>query len=150
MDLLILRDPRESPRKCSLTPLRGKEDIRFVNYHPDRTLQAGGRILLSPDGPELRPTDAELGGGLLLIDCAWRRVPSLLRTVEGEPLSRSLPPLVTAYPRKSDIFSDPEVGLASIEALYAAVTILYGPMPELLEGYRWADRFLASNPTLPR
>ena len=150
LDILILRDSRESPRKCSLTPLRGKPGIHFVNYHPERTHQAAGRILLHPDAPELRAADADAGAGLLLVDCAWRRLPGLLRTVAGDPLPRSLPSLVTAYPRKSDIFSDPAVGLASIEALYAAVAILSGPTPELLDGYRWAEQFLASNPTLPR
>ena len=33
-------------------------------------------------------------------------------------------------------------------ALYAAVHILHGPRPELLEGYRWAEEFLRLNPTL--
>ena len=68
--------------------------------------------------------------------------------VDGEPIRRSLPPLLTAYPRKSQVFEDPERGLASIEALYAAVRILYGPRPELLEGYRWGDEFLRMNPSL--
>ena len=33
-DVLILRDPRESLRKCSLTPLRGARGVRFVDYQP--------------------------------------------------------------------------------------------------------------------
>lgn len=148
LDILILRDPRESVKKCSLTPLRGTAGVRFVSYEPDRRLEAGGRVLLHPDGEEL--TSADAGRGLFLIDCAWRRLPSLLRTVDGEPVRRSLPRLETAYPRKSSLFEDPEVGLASIEALYAAVSILFGPHPELLEQYRWAAEFLDKNPTLAR
>ena len=148
LDLLILRDPRESPRKCSLTPLRGMEGVRFVNYHPERQIDASGRILLHPDGEVLDGADA--GRGLFLIDCAWRRVPSLLRTVRGEPVKRRLPPLATAYPRKSTTFDDPASGLASIEALYAAVTILAGPHPELLRDYLWAAEFLEANPIIAR
>jgi pre-rRNA-processing protein TSR3 len=148
LDILILRDPRESTRKCSLTPLRGMPGVRFVSYDPDRRVDAGGRVLLDPEGEELGPADA--GRGLFLIDCAWRRVPSLRRTVDGEPVRRRLPALVTAYPRRSTTFEDPAAGLASIEALYAAACLLQGPHPELLEHYRWRDAFLAANPSLPR
>jgi len=143
MDVLILRDPRESVAKCSLTPLRGRPGVRFVEYAPDRRVESGGRILLHPDGDELRPADR--GPGLLLIDCAWRRVPMLLRTVEGPLLPRRLPPLVTAYPRRSKTFADPTRGLASIEALYAAAWILGAPRPDFLEGYRWREAFLEAN-----
>ena len=57
-------------------------------------------------------------------------------------------PLVTAYPRRSRLFADPAQGLASVEALYAALAILGRPRPELLEGYRWASEFLRANPEL--
>jgi len=144
LDVLILRDPRESTKKCSLTPLRGTPGVRLVNYHPERRLEAAGRVLLDPDGELLTAEDA--GRGLFLIDCAWRRVPQLLRSVDGEPLRRRLPELATAYPRKSSTFEDPATGLASIEALYAAVCLLQGPRPELLASYPWRDEFLAKNP----
>ena len=147
-DVLVLRDPRESSRKCSLTPLRGMPGIRFVEYAPERRLDASRRILLHPDGEPLVPADAELG--LLLVDCAWRRVPQLLATVDGEPIRRRLPPLATAYPRRSRIFEDPSRGLASVEALYAALALLGRPRPDLLEHYRFRDAFLAANPGLPR
>jgi pre-rRNA-processing protein TSR3 len=145
-DILILRDPRESSRKCSLTPLLGLPGVSLVVHHRERRVDAGGRILLSPDGEELGPQDA--GRGLFLVDCSWRRVPTLLAAVDGEPIPRRLPPLVTAYPRRSRLFEDPEQGLASVEALYAALAILGRPRPELLEGYRWAEEFLAANPQL--
>jgi pre-rRNA-processing protein TSR3 len=146
LDVFILRDPRESAKKCSLTPLRGVRGIRFVSYDRDRRVVAGRRILLDPDGEELRAGDRGLP--LLLIDCAWRRVPELRATIDGELLPRRLPPLVTAYPRKSKIFADPERGLASIEALYAALALLGDPRPELLAQYRWAREFVTRNPAL--
>ena len=148
LDVLILRDPRESTKKCSLTPLRRMPGVRFVSYDEDRRIDANGRILLHPDGEEIGPDDR--GKGLLILDCAWRRVPGLLAAVDGDPPRRRLPPLATAYPRKSRVFEDPQQGLASIEALYAALALLGDSRRELLAGYRWAEEFLAANPGLPR
>jgi len=146
LDVLILRDPRESTRKCSLTPLRGMHGVRFVSYERDRRVAAGKRILLDPDGDELAPDDARLP--ILLIDSSWRRVAELRATIDGELHPRRLPAFVSAYPRKSKTFADPARGLASIEALYAALALLGDPRPALLARYRWADEFLALNPTI--
>ena len=142
-DVLILRDPRESKAKCSLTPLRDREGFRFVDYRHDRRLDADGRVFLDPNGELLTPADA--GRGLFLIDCSWRRVASLRRTVDGDLIPRRLPPLVTGYPRKSKTFEDPHEGLASIEALYAALWILGQADEGLLANYRWAQSFLDEN-----
>jgi pre-rRNA-processing protein TSR3 len=148
VDILILRDPRESLAKCSLTPLRDAPGVRFVNYHRERRLAAGRRVFLHPEGVELSLADRGLD--LFLIDCAWRRVPQLRATADGELLPRRLPPLVTAYPRCSKTFVDPSQGLASVEALYAACALLGEPRPDFLAEYRWAEAFLAANPGLPR
>ena len=146
-DILILRDPRESVRRCSLTPLRGMAGVRFVSYHRERRLAAEGRVLLHTDGELL--SSADEGAGLLLIDCSWRRVPALLSTLDPPFVLRRLPALRTAYPRKSSTFEDPSQGLASIEALYAAQFYLGGGGdPELLAQYHWADEFLEANPSL--
>ena len=142
-DVLILRDPRESVKKCSLTPLRGMEGIAFVDYAPERRVDGAGRVLLHTEGELLSEADA--GRDLLLIDCSWRRVEPLLRTVDGEPVKRRLPPLVTAYPRRSKAFQDPDQGLASVEALFAALALMGAPRPELLRDYRWAEGFLEAN-----
>ena len=145
-NVLILRDPRESKKKCSLTPLEGRPGVRFVSYHPDRRLDAGGCVLLDPDGEPF--TAADRGRPLFLIDCAWRRVPTLGRTVDGELERRRLPELVTAYPRVSRFFEDPVRGLASIEALHAAALLLGMPTDGLLDAYRWRDDFLRTNAEL--
>ena len=146
-DVLIYRDPRESTKKCSLTPLRGRPGFRFVDYHHERRLTTEPRVFLSPEGPELSAADAE-GGGLLLVDCSWRRVGQLVRSIDGELEPRRLPPLVTAYPRKSKTFEDPSAGLASIEALVAALWILGRRRLDLLDEYRFAQGFLAANALL--
>src|SRR5690349_10257485 len=106
LDVLIVRDPRESAKKCSLTPLRGASGVRFATYAHDRRVDAGRRILLHVEGEPLSARDAGLP--LLLVDCCWRRVPTVLRTIDGELVRRRLPPLATAYPRTSDIEKDPE------------------------------------------
>lgn len=147
--IAILRDPREDTRKCSLRTLHGRPDVAFHRWRADRTWDATGRLLLAVDAPVLTPADVALApAGLVLVDCSWRRVPSLRRAITGAPVERSLPPLLTAYPRTSRAGSDPDAGLASIEALYAAVAILWGADPSLLDGYRFMDAYLARNPDL--
>jgi pre-rRNA-processing protein TSR3 len=148
MDILIVHDPREPAKKCSLTPLRGMAGVRFVPVRGDTRVDAGRRIWLHPEGEELSPGDR--GVGLLLVDCTWRRLPALSKRIDGELLPRRLPKLITAYPRRSKLAPDPEHGLASVEALYAAIALLYAPRPEFLARYRWAAEFLAANPILPR
>jgi pre-rRNA-processing protein TSR3 len=148
LDVLIVHDPREPANKCSLTPLRGMPGVRFVGVRAGQRVDAGRRIWLHPDGEALSPADR--GIGLLLVDCTWRRLPKLSTCIDGELLRRRLPSLVTAYPRRSKLTPDPEHGLASVEALYAATALLEHPRPELLAGYRWSAEFLAANPELPR
>ena len=143
-----MHDPREPAKKCSLTPLRGMEGVRFVPMRGGSRVDAGRRIWLHPEGEELGPADR--GIGLLLIDCTWRRVSTLSKRIDGELLRRRLPTLVTAYPRRSKLTLDPEHGLASVEALYAAIALLDAPRPELLAHYHWAAEFLGANPALPR
>jgi pre-rRNA-processing protein TSR3 len=148
VDILIVRDPREPAKKCSLTPLRGMAGVSFVSVKVGKPIDAGRRIWLHPDGDELQPSDR--GSDLLLVDCAWRKLRSLSSGIHGQLTRRRLPKLVSAYPRRSKLFVDPEDGLASVEALFAAVAMLEGPRPELLANYRWADAFLAANPSLLR
>lgn len=148
VDILIVRDPKEPSSKCSLTPLRGLPGVRFVSLRGGVAVAAGRRVWLHPDGEPLGAADR--GSDLLLIDCAWRKLPRLSKAVSGELIPRRLPALITAYPRRSKVARDPDQGLASVEALYAAVALLEGPRMELLAKYRWADQFLAANPELPR
>ncbi len=144
VDVLILRDPRESPKKCSLIPLRGTPGVEFAEYRADRSLDAGGRVLLDPAAEPISAGDRGLP--LLILDSSWRRLPKLSATVTGEPRRRRLPPLKTAYPRRSRDFEDPSEGLASVEALYAALVLLgHEGVEYLLDDYRWKDPFLELN-----
>jgi pre-rRNA-processing protein TSR3 len=51
----------------------------------------------------------------------------------------------TAYPRSSKLFEDPEAGLATIEAIYAAYVQTGRNPAGLLDNYRWGDEFLRRN-----
>ena len=144
--VLILRDPKESWKRCSLAPLRGRQDVRFVTFRPELELDVTGRVLLDPHAPMLSAVD--VGRPLFLIDSSWRRLPVLRRAVVGDFVARSLPALPTAYPRNSSTFEDPEQGLASIEALYAAQWYLGQAKPEWLDGYHFREAFLELNPHL--
>ena len=64
-------------------------------------------------------------------------------SVTGPIIPRALPKsLQTAYPRKSKLNNDPGAGLASIEALYAALRILGRRDDSLLSDYHWREEFL--------
>ena len=142
--ILIVRDPRESTRKCSLTPLRGRPGIELRSWTRDRAIDVGACTLLHPDGPPL--TRADAGRRLLLVDASWRHLPQVLRDLRGDLARRSIPPgFVTAYPRRSRTFEDPRTGLASVEALYVALAALGRPRLDLLDGYRFAPEFLERN-----
>ena len=138
---VIIRHPKERLSKCSLEPLRGREDLIFHTARPGFLFDATGYVLLQVDAPVLSPEDAGLP--LLLLDSTWRLLPKLQNCVVGEPVPRSLPPHVqTAYPRISKISEDPTGSLASVEALYCARLLQGRPTQSLLKHYHWRDSFL--------
>ncbi len=138
---LVLRHPRERKSKCSLEPLRGRGDLRFLSYRPDQPVSADGYVLLEVDAPVLGPGDAAFP--LLLLDSTWRLLPKLRRVLAGSPRPRSLPAECrTAYPRHSKLAPDPPGGLASVEALFLARRLQGRTTTGLLDEYPWRDIFL--------
>lgn len=139
----VWRHYKERRSKCSLEPLVGRAELDFGSWRPGRVIDGAGTVLLEVGAPPLGGEDAGLP--LLLLDSTWRLLPGMRASVTGAPRCRSLPAdLVTAYPRRSKLAPDPETGLASVEALYAALRILGHRDDSLLESYRWRDAFLAS------
>ena len=61
---------------------------------------------------------------------------------------RSLPPLETAYPRSSKVSENPDGGLATIEAIYAAYRMLGRDTTGLLDHYYWGADFVERNASL--
>ncbi|MBS0616137.1 MAG: hypothetical protein JSR58_06265 [Verrucomicrobia bacterium] len=139
---IILRHRRENLKKCSLSGLETREDMRFYTYPKDSLPDVAGYVLLTMDAPVLTPADA--GRGLLLIDGTWRYAAQMRRVVPEGIIERSLPSQYrTAYPRRQEDCPDPEKGLASIEALYVAYHILGRSTEGLLDCYFWKNGFLA-------
>ena len=139
---VIVVHPREKRSKCTVEPLRGRDDFIFWRF-PDRgTEPLDGYVRLGLDGEELSVADA--GCGLLVLDGTWRLAQRMEPFFREVPV-RTLPPWVTAYPRVSRLFEDPDTGLATIEAVFAAHTILGRDTSSLLDDYHWAEQFRQIN-----
>jgi pre-rRNA-processing protein TSR3 len=143
---VIVRHPKENPRKCSILPLRGRPDLTFLTYPIKEPPPLEGYVRLAAEGPELSPADADKG--LLLLDGSWRWAGSMNKAFLDVP-PRSLHGWRTAYPRVSKRGTDPDNGLASVEALFAAYHILGRPTEGLLDHYRWVEEFLRLNGLTP-
>ena len=142
IETTVIRHAKERIAKCSLRFLHDRPEMTFFKSRPGFEFDATGFTLLDVDGPAL--SEADSGRPLLLLDSTWRWLPQLQACLTGEPIRRSIPGGVrTAYPRTSKLWTDPESGLASIEALYVARRLLGDDDPSLLEGYHFKDAFLA-------
>jgi pre-rRNA-processing protein TSR3 len=139
---VIVRHAHENPRKCSVLPLRGRADVVFLNYPVRQRPDLGSYVRLAADGPPLSAEDTDKG--LLLLDGSWRWAAAMTRDFLDVP-PRSLSGWRTAYPRTSKLGTDPDNGLASVEALYVAYHILSRPTDGLLDHYHWAAEFLRKN-----
>ncbi|MCS7046411.1 MAG: hypothetical protein NZO58_08655 [Gemmataceae bacterium] len=139
---IVVRHPKENPRKCSVLPLKGRSDVVFLSYPVRVPLPLANYVRLSAAGPELTAADADRG--VLLLDGSWRWAEAMERDFRHVP-PRSLHGWKTAYPRVSKLGTDPVNGLASIEALFLAYHILGRPTDGLLDAYRWAEAFLRGN-----
>lgn len=139
---VIVRHAKENPRKCSILPLKGRPDVEIVGYPVRQMPELSGYVRLAAEGPPLSAADAS--AGLLLLDGSWRWAGAMTRDFEFVP-PRSLQGIRTAYPRVSKLGTDPDNGLASVEALFAAYRILGRPTDGLLDHYRWGEEFLRLN-----
>jgi pre-rRNA-processing protein TSR3 len=139
---VIIRHSHENPRKCSVLPLRGRPGLVFLNYPVRTPPDLAGYVRLAAGGPPLSAADA--GRGLLLLDGSWRWAAAMTRDFLAVP-PRSLSGYRTAYPRVSRRGTDPDNGLASVEALFVAYHLLGRPTAGLLDHYRWAADFLRAN-----
>ncbi|NGX58270.1 MAG: hypothetical protein K940chlam3_01175 [Chlamydiae bacterium] len=144
---VIYRHRRENLKKCSLTGLENRPDFQFFSY-PTQTLpNLKGYILLDMDAPVLTSDDA--GRGLCVFDATWRYAEVMIKQSKSSlngVLRRSLPKHYrTAYPRKQEDCSDPEIGLASVEALFVAYHIMGRETEGLLDHYYWKEKFIVLN-----
>src|SRR5262249_55059411 len=135
---IIVVHPRERRAKCTVQPLRQHPGFKFYK-HPRMPTELTGYVRLGLGGVILSEADCE--SGLLVLDGTWRWVEPMERVAGTIPV-RSLPPMVTAYPRSSKVSDNPEGGLATVEAIYAAYRLLGRDTTGLLDHYHWAAEFI--------
>ena len=149
---VFFRHRKENIKKCSLQGLFGREDSLFLSYPllPSLDISAvlEGGIVLSFEGEEISKNDS---GPIIIIDATWRYAEKMLSQISGlnRCKKRTIPSCwKTAYPRYQTGCSDPDRGLASIEALYVAARIMGHDCEELLDHYYFKDLFLKKNTPL--
>lgn len=140
---IIVVHPKERRSKCTVEPLRGRDEFIFWKYPDPGTEPLDGYVRLGFGGPII--SQAEDGHkGLLVLDGTWKLAGRMESAFEDMPI-RSLPETQTAYPRKSKIQEDPHGGLATIEAIFVAYQLLGRSTEGLLDDYYWRDDFLERN-----
>jgi pre-rRNA-processing protein TSR3 len=139
---IIVVHPKERRSKCSVEPLRSRTDFVFVRFPDPVSLPLSNYVRLGIGGEVLSAADAQ--AGLLVLDGTWKLAQRMEPFYADLPV-RSLPPLVTAYPRTSFVFPDPSEGLATVEAVYAALRMMGRPAHDLLDYYYWKQPFLQRN-----
>ncbi len=139
---VIVVHPRERRSKCSVEALRGRDGFVFTTFPHAAPIDVSGYVRLGIGGALLSLDDAHRG--LLLLDGTWR-LAARMEASYAHVEVRSLPLLSTAYPRKSGTHQDPTEGLATVEALYAALRILGRDTCDLLDHYHWREQFLDAN-----
>jgi pre-rRNA-processing protein TSR3 len=139
---IVVRHPKENPKKCSIWPLRGRDDLVFLPFPVKDRPNLEDYIRLAAEGPDLSPQDQQKG--LLVLDGSWRWAAAMERAFQDVP-PRALRGFKTAYPRVSRRGTDPSHGLATVEALFIAYRLLGRPTAGLLDHYHWAKQFLDAN-----
>lgn len=134
--------PRERRSKCTVEPLRGRDDFHFVRFPDEVSIPLDGYVRLGMGGAVLSPDDTH--SGLLVLDGTWKLASKMEPFYADLPV-RSLPDVTTAYPRVSQLYDDPGGGLATIEAVFTAFRLLQRPTDGLLDQYYWKDQFLEAN-----
>lgn len=139
----------EAASKCTIRPLRGTPGLVFLRYPPPRPATPADfpdALLLAPGAPPLTAADATRP--LLLLDASWRHARTMAKAYPGLE-TRSIPPgWRTAYPRHSKVSDDPADGLATVEALHAALALTGRRDDTLLARYPWAADYLRLNAPL--
>lgn len=143
---LILRHRKENLKKCSLSGLETREDLCFFTYPIDPLPPLSGYVLLTLDAPMLSKEDQHLG--LFLIDGTWNYAKVMERQIPPMKKRRLPNGFQTAYPRKQTGCLKKEEGLASVEALYVAYSLIGRNPDGLLNHYYWKNAFLEKNPSL--
>ncbi len=142
---IMVVHPREKKRKCTVRHLREEPGFIFWRFPKRGEESVEGYVRIGMGGPELGPEDD--AAGLLILDGTWKLAQRMEPFFQDVPL-RSLGPWKTAYPRTSKVFDDPDGGLATVEAVFAANVQLGRPTDGLLSNYHWGEEFQTINADL--
>ena len=143
MTTFVIIHRKENLNKCSVWPLHIRDDFRFYTFpYEIPKLDPKETVRLGLGGSPLSMDDSRKS--LLVLDATWRLAPQMELPFGDIPV-RSIPSFVTAYPRIAGDKSDPKNGLATIEAIYCAHTIMGWNTDGLLQHYRWKEQFLQEN-----
>lgn len=124
--------------------LEGRDGFTFETARDGFFFDAGGHLLLELGAPQI--SKAHAGLPILMLDSTWHLLPRVRGKVFGNFIPVSLPSnLRTAYPRASKLFEDPAEGLATVEALYAALRLTGVDDVSVLDNYPYKDAFLKLN-----
>jgi pre-rRNA-processing protein TSR3 len=143
---VVLRHRKENLKKCSLRGLENRNDFNFLKYPTQVLPELGTYVLLAVGAPPLSERDKHRG--LFVLDATWRLAAAMQNALGPRPemVMRSIPSCFqTAYPRRQDDCPEPSKGLASIEALYIAYTLMGRDVEGLLDNYYWRKQFLEKN-----
>jgi pre-rRNA-processing protein TSR3 len=148
LEFEIVVDKGETPNKCTILPLADRADfliMRPARSEPIPTLT--GDLLLHPDGELLSQIKGLNVKRLSVIDSNWKWLPLLMGRVQPPVprLARIPAGFKTAYPRRSKKNTDPEEGLATIEAVFIAAAFLGHWDETLFAKYHFGAEFLAMN-----
>ena len=138
----IIVHPAENPKKCTIQHLRGYPGVVFQRFSQEKTFHFPNAFILGVDGPALSRRDNAMD--MVVLDGTWRYAAQMIGAFSTLPV-RSIQGWRTAYPRVSKIYQDPDDGLATIEAIYAAFMIMGKDPQGLLDHYYWKDAFLKLN-----
>jgi rRNA small subunit aminocarboxypropyltransferase len=139
---VIVVHPKERKSKCTVHPLRGDERFSFWKFPKIGPEPLNQYVRLGYGGQVISEKDYDRG--LLVLDGTWKLAEKMEEPFKDIEI-RSLPPWKTAYPRISKMFEDPQGGLATIEAIFAAYHLMGRKTDRLLDHYHWADQFLKLN-----
>ncbi len=147
VSFIVIRHRKENRKKCSLRGLEARSDILFFEYPSSIDLLPNleQTILLDMDAEPLSSNDC---GPFVLLDGTWRYASIMKKQIPHlhSCKRRKIPDgWCTAYPRKQSEWVDPEQGLATVEAIYAASLITNTSMEGILDHYYWKEDFLARN-----
>lgn len=142
---IVVRHRKENVKKCSLRYLEERQDFIFYSYPLKDPLVLKNHFVLTLEAPPLSKKDLHLG--IFLLDATWRYAAQMGKKLLSHPsICRSIPPeFRTAYPRYQTDCPNPMQGLASVEALYIAYSILERDTTGILQHYYWKEKFLEIN-----